>query len=529
LDFKCDTPGRFVLCGTACLLTGRCAAAVPDLTDSLQFVCDPSSARWGTGNALARSVMDLQVYHDRIYPGMGEWAKNSGPVYAMAINPFTGTCSNEYTMGTESCETIRVLADGCLHFPATDMKDSHAAAGYWFRRNAAGEWYTRKNSFVNSTISTHIWDFTYFQGRYFAAGYGIASSKDGGVTWTDVNPYWKGKGERFVAFLVCGDELFARTQRSIPYNYKTGEVIVSKPTDFMQYPAIYHHWNKTTERFDTITNSYKTMDAGLTRADFALGYESLANKAATDGHLWHATPFKERCLYILGCATVQTISGVTYTPVGTFPAAAFSACSDNGELKGQRVTLETGAYPYDITVADGAAYVLTFKYKDATSKMVEHAVWKSTDGISFTKLFTFDFQQVMGSLEYHWGYFYFGAVYLNAQPCLGTLQSGITDKAGSVYRVWCPQGPASGSVPKPVFSGQGGQTQQVTASGDFSVSLANAVADVTYGVYKTESLSEPNWRCVRTVKADASGTLAFVVETARAPSCFVKVETEPLR
>jgi len=517
-----------LICLVTGLLAGLAQAAVPDLTSSLEYVCDPSAARWGTESAQARSVMDLQLYHDRIYPGMGDWGHNAGPVYAMAINPYAGTCSNEYTLGTESCETIRVLADGNLSFPATDTKDGHAAAGYWFRRTPSGEWYTRTGVLAEWKICQHVWDLTLFEGRLFAAGYGIASSKDGGATWTDVNPYWKGVDERFVAFIVCGDELFARSQRYIPFNKTTGEMV-----DSSSYPAIYHHWNKTTERFDTITNSYKVMNAGVKRSDYALGYSSttLASATTADGHVWHATPFKDRCLYVLGSGMGISMFGpnfsiVTYAPVGSFPAAAISAYAENGCLKGQRITLETGAYPYDITVYGDAAYILTFKYKSST-QMVEHGVWKSTDGISFTKLFTFDFQQVMSSLEYHWGYFYFGVAYLNAQPYLGALKSGITDRAGSIYRIKWSLASSQAAVPLPTFSGSAGEPPRVMPSGDFAVSLANAVKGVTYGVYVTESLSVPNWRCVRTVTADANGVLSFVVETGHAASCFVKVLTEP--
>jgi len=497
-------------------------AAVPDLTASLEYVCDPSAERWGTGSAVARSVLDLEVYQNRIFPGMGNWDSNSGPVYAMAINPYTGVCSNEYTMGTESCETIRVLADGNLYFPATDYKDGHAAAGYWFRRNAADEWYTHRSAIVDSKLSIHFWDMTMFEGRLFVAGYGIAASKDNGATWTDVNPCWKDVSERFVAFLVCGNELFARTQRHIPFNWKTGEMVVSKPTEFMYYPAIYHHWNKATEQFDTITNSYLEMNAGLKRSDFALGYASLSSTAACDGHLWHATPFKDRCLYVLGNAAELTYSGKTYTPVGTFPAAAISAYSDNGCLKGTRITLEAGAYPYDFTVFGDAIYLLSFKYKSAT-QAVEHGVWKSTDGIAFSKIFSFDFQQVMSSLTYHRGSFYFGVAAVAAQPLLGTLKSGITDKAGSVYRVWCPQE----TFPTVVFSGEVGRVPCRLPSGDFSISLANAVAGVKYGVYVTESLSEPNWTCVQVVTVTEDGALPIIIKNSSVPSCFVKVMPEP--
>ncbi len=445
------------------------SAEVTDLTTSLEHVCDVGKARWGTGSAQARSVLDLQVYHDRIFPGMGDWDHNSGPVYAMAINPLTGTCSNEYTLGTESLETIRVLADGNLYFPATDYKDGHASAGYFFRRNVNGTWYTRTSPFVDSGLSTHIWDFTEFEGRLFAAGYGIASSADRGVTWQDVNPAWKSKGERFVSFIVCGDELFARTQRSIPVNSKTGEMVDSKPTDFPYYPAIYHHWNKTSKRFDTITNSYLTMNAGLNRSDFKLSMPSLDNKATVYSHVWHATPYKNRCLYILGSASGILISlSEGYTPVGTYPAAAISGYAENGELKGQKITLESDTYPYDFIVYHDVAYLLSFKYKGSESKLVEHAVWKSTDGITFTKLFTFDFQQVMSSFEYYGGHFYFGVAFLNAQPLLGTLNSGLTDMAGHIYRIPYSLKPATRSTVTFVPNGDPDHPYELTASANWT-------------------------------------------------------------
>jgi len=428
----------------ACLLSGilacQAVAAVPDLTSSLTFVCDVSKARWGSGTAQARSVYDLQVYQDRIFAGTGDWGSNKGPVYAMAIDPESRTCTNECTLGTDACETIRVLDDGNLYYPATDIKDGHTAAGYFFRRNPAGLWHTHTSPLVDSSLSTHFWDFFSFEGSLFAAGYGIAASADGGTTWTDVNPAWKSKGERFCAFLKCGDELFARSERSIPFNYKTGVMTESKPTDLYQHPSIYHHWNKQTAMFDTITNLWANIHAGLHRSDFAITREpgGIDNKASLNGHLWHATPFKDRCLYVLGSANgVMTMTG-NYYPVGTYPAAAFSAWAENGELRGTRVTLETGAYPYDFTVFSNAVYLLSFKYKPATSNM-EHGVWKSTDGLNFSKLFTFDFQQVMSSLEYHKGFFYFGAAFLNAQPFAGTLKSGIADRSGYIYRAWFPQ------------------------------------------------------------------------------------------
>lgn len=402
-----------------------------DLTAWLEFVCDPSAERWGTGSAAARSVLDLAVQTGRIFPGMGNWDGNSGPVYMMAIDPRDFSCTKEHVAGTESCETLRVFG-GRLYVPATDLKDGHASAGYLFTRSAQGVWQTRTAPFVDTSLSTHVWDYYVFKGRHFAAGYGLATSADGVAAWKDACPGKKGTGSRFVSFIACGDELFAREQRSISFDWKTGNLTASDP-GFAIYP-VYYRWNAAKELFEAKTNSFLTLNAGLMRSDYALGKEKLANVANCDGHCWHATPFKDRCLYILGTGAKVSIGGTYYSPVGTFPAAAISAWAENGELKGQRVTLESGAYPYDFAVVGDAIYVLSVKYKSATQN-VEHGIWRSTDGIVFAKILTVDFQQVFSSFEYCNGYLYFGTAYKNALPLLGTLCSGIADKAGSIYRV----------------------------------------------------------------------------------------------
>lgn len=202
---------------------------------------------------------------------------------------------------------------------------------------------------------------------------------------------------------------------------------------FAIYP-VYYRWNATKELFEAKTSSFLALNAGLIRSDYALGKEKFTNVANCDGHCWHATPFKDRCLYILGTGAKVLVGGTYHSPVGTFPAAAISAWAENGELKGQRVTLETGAYPYDFAVVGDAIYLLSVKYK-AETQNVEHGVWKSTGGIAFAKILTVDFQQVFSSFEYCNGYLYFGTAYKNALPLLGTLRSGIVDRAGSVYRV----------------------------------------------------------------------------------------------
>ena len=407
------------------------AALAADLTAQLEYVAYPAYERYRGNNANASSIIDLQVYHDRIFSGYGNWDGNQGPVTMVPLEPNLKTLANEGELGTDSTETLRVFADGNLYVPATDRRETHENRGLFFRRNAAGEWLTHTAIVVDNDVSTHFWDMMDFGGRLFLAGYGLASSSDGGTTWSRVesNP----QNTRYLGFIKCGDELFCRDQSFIAFDYRTGKLVKG----ITNYNSYYWHWNKQTSLFDKINNNdYTEINGGVDRSSWALSNADLTNYSTTSGHPWHCTPFKDRSLYILGSANAITVNGKKCAPSGTFPAVLITAWAENGMLKGEGVNLD-GEYPYDLTVFGDAIYALTFKYK-SDSQTVEHAVWKSTDGVSFAKILFFDFQQVMASLEYHNGYFYFGVAHLAAQPLLGTL-AAKTDLSGRIYRVWCPQ------------------------------------------------------------------------------------------
>lgn len=402
-----------------------------DLTANLEYVAYPAFVRYQGNNMNASSIIDLQVYHDLIFSGYGNWDGNQGPVTMVPLEPNLKTLTDEGELGTDSTETLRVFEDGNLYVPATDRRELHANRGLFFRRNASGEWHTHTAIVVDNDVSTHFWDMMDFNGRLFLAGYGLASSSDGGTTWSRVesNP----QNTRYLGFIKCGDELFCRDQSFIAFDYRTGKLV----TGITNYNSYYWHWNKSTSLFDKINNNdYSEINGGVDRSSWALSYADLTNYSTTSGHPWHCTPFKDRSLYILGSANAITVSGKKRAPSGTFPAVLITAWAEGGMLKGKGVDLE-GAYPYDLTVFGDVIYALTFKYK-SDSQTVEHAVWKSTDGETFTKIFFFDFQQVMASIEYHNGYFYFGVAHLGAQPLLGTL-AAKTDLSGRIYRVWCPQ------------------------------------------------------------------------------------------
>lgn len=75
----------------------------------------------------------------------------------------------------------------------------------------------------------------------------------------------------------------------------------------------------------------------------------------------------------------------------------------------------------------------------ADGKKNHHIVWKSTDGVNFTEVFSFDYHQNFISLEYRDGWFYLGVGYKAATK--GYAYDSTADESGAIYRVRCPQEP----------------------------------------------------------------------------------------
>ena len=420
------------LLATAGLVLALFADEPPDLTSAVEYVADPSYARYKGVVPDASTLYDLQVYHDRIFSGNGDWGSNNGPLHVVAVEPNLKTAVDECIIGTEAAETLRVLSDGDLYVPATDECERDASHGLFFQRNAAGEWQAHTRQIVDKNVCMHFWDMMDLGNRLFLAGFGIASSADGGTTWSRVDildpdpddpPYWPFRG-----FIKCGNELFCRNEIKIPFDETTGQV---RKDPYSGDRSYYWRWNAETSGFDTVWNGdFRELYEGVTGGDFAICSQIFSpDRLSLTVGIWHSTPFKDRSLYVLCESRTR----------GMYPVAAITAWVENYRLRGRRVTLGTGEYPIDITVFGDAVYMLTIKYRSGEQN-VEHAVWKSTDGENFTKILTLRFQQVLSSLEYHNGYFYFGTAFLDYQPYFGTL-AAKTDLAGRIYRARCPQEP----------------------------------------------------------------------------------------
>ena len=114
------------------------------------FVCNPNATRWSTAGVkagyFAREVQDLHVYNGKIYTAGGDWGafSNQGPVPIFAINPATGSFTNEFEAGTELITDFKTFSDGRLWAGSVDVREKHEHAGHFFRIAALGAWEDRQ-------------------------------------------------------------------------------------------------------------------------------------------------------------------------------------------------------------------------------------------------------------------------------------------------------------------------------------------------------------------------------------------------
>ena len=488
----------------ACMFAILCQAAFAvDMTAGLEYLGKPATSRWGSDRTGENSVSDLQVYRDRIYLGSGDWDNNTGPVPIPEIDVATGKNRTRFFAGTDAIETLRVMEDGKLYVPSIDPHEaSQIPNGDWFECDSDGNWssHWRSGSGLNSSLAIHTWEIMLFDGWLFTGGYALAGSKNGG-SWVNLS---NGGITRATSFIRCGDELFARGSEYVEFQSNG----TPNPRPRYYSAPFYTHWNKDAEDFEKVSCSWDDIAPGLTRSDLGMLTTNSVTAAPIGG--WHATPFKDRCVYVLG--TVGYLHPINNSHCYcAYPMIGVSAYAQNGAMKANKINVPRGTYPIDFTVSGDSVYMLTFRYKSDT-QTVEHGVWKSADGANFTEIFTVDYQQTMISLEYHKGYFYFGVACKSAMPLIKPLQSGTSDMAGAVYRLWAPQEPvqvvaSTGSVT--VTEGGAAMSVSFTLSAQPATNMTLTVATTENARFSADrsqlTFTTSNWSTPQTVKVSLAG------------------------
>ena len=422
------------------------AADVPDLTVAMEPLCNPNASRW-PNSGMSRHVQDLCPYKGKIYTSGGEWDTNTGPCPIFAVDPYSGAFTNEFTAGTDAIYEFKEFSDGRLHASAVDMHEGAANLGSSFRRETDGTWrafytgcgscnITNFGSMAYEGYKIHSWDMAEFNGTVFLAGYGISASTnwceeamfDATPQLRDMIRYlgsvrYQSGGysfyapnysvyRRFCAFLPFDDDIFCFPIQPA-FN-----------GDIQHFDSWEEwRWNASAKRFECQENSWSGVAPGLTAASASLVFPS---NGVTDVQLWHPTKFGSRVLYILGDHTYNVR-----------PWAAYSAVNENQHVRATKIDLGgDDVKPFDI-FSDGAAAYIVAAEAGLEATMVTNSVWKSTDGLSFTKMFTFVSTRQASALCRYDGCFYLG---MGSNDCTlkGWPKVKGTDVSGRIYRVRDP-------------------------------------------------------------------------------------------
>ena len=458
------------------LVAAFARADVPDVTSSLEYVGNPAMHRWPS-DSYERGALDLQFHRGTLLVGSGEVENNRGPVHVYGTDPVTLDENFEYSAGTEAIASCRVASWGELLVPSQDLKDGDPNGGHVFIRGTNGVWrgYSNIGGSVPTGSSgvvdnkTHIWDMEEFDGRVFTSGYQLHWSTNRCVKFVDTgsitNAYrvlyymtsaTDGKGQwslrRQMQLLRFANDLYAVPNTLIQPNNNVPE------TDKWYNKVEVFHWSPSMKKFDESRQAMSTLYPNISSNDFRL---VLSSKGVTDTwdplptgtydkvlvRLWHTTPFKGRVLYV-GCYdTLPKKPALTSYPLPLMGCSATLQTSGWGAnttktIKATRLSFDgdTEEYPWDFTVVGDTCYALTSK-PNASTKVVRHSVWKSTDGVSFSRVLSFDFHQNMISLDYRDGWFWLGVGVKKATR--GYAYDNKTDEAGAIYRVRLPQEPTS--------------------------------------------------------------------------------------
>ena len=366
-------------------LSATAFADVPDKTGAMQFLCNPNKSRWRTNSAndgRARSMTMIVPYRGRLYVSGGCWDPNMGYAPIFAVDPATGSFTNEFSAGTERIDFFRKGSDGRLYAGGLDVHERSPAAkqGAYFRRDLDGTW---SGLAANVGLLMHVWDICCWKGNVFTAGYGIfrAPESSAGETsnalpadFDTLIYYTKSSGakyrvgRRFYAFLPFKDDLFC-----IPFNFPYLEAKDLNPFEEWRF-------NKSTGVFSCETRPWSEIAPNVETNDMlAVGTAVKSDYAAPVSVL----PFKGRVVYIFGSVSTES----------TRPWCLYSAENVNHHVKATKAKLGDGVYPFCISKYVTRSGVETLNVLaaqfDSASRTVVNSVWESRDGVSFKKLFTF--------------------------------------------------------------------------------------------------------------------------------------------
>jgi len=403
------------------------------------------------------------------------------PVFA--IDPATGTFTNEYDAGTELIADFKEFSDGRLWAGSVDIRDKHEHAGHFFRRETDGTWTnlttcSRGHSGMSTSYFVHTWDIAEFNGMFFTAGYGLSASSNWGDTlMSDASPdlpdnlrvYFKSmttpvsiagqnrfqvaQARKFAAFMPFSDDLFCF---SMDFGYKC---------NMQMFEWEEWRWDASAGKFISSLVPWSDIAPGLTDEEMAISvHTTSADGTEYDIRPSHCRKFGSRVLYL--------IEGIETNGAGhSRPWAAYSAVNQNHHVKATKIDLG-GARPFDIHVSGDAAYIVAAKGTE-TGAVVTNSVWKTENGVTFTELFHFATNRQATALCKFGDDFYVGMGYSTNVCYIWKNLPKDPELSGEIYRIHFDDGNHGG--------GQGGDVPQPPTPSDVAWFSYEAATGATSG------------------------------------------------
>jgi hypothetical protein len=350
-----------------------------------QLIGNPFTAK----GIYARNVWDMQVFDGKIFLGHGNSSNtgpsgNAGPIPIYALDPLSGTFTNEYSTENEQIDVFRVI-DGVLWTTAHDPRGNASTAPFY--RQANGTWAQTTNP-----GELHNYDIASHGGALFVAlgngsGKPTARSTNGGISWVQHGDI---SGRIYELFKFKG-VLYGMTYVDVTEH---GRSIAG-------YGSVFY-WNGTTmASVDTLRG-----------IEFMPGAPTTATQARTERTL----TFNNRLIYL----GVNNVNDHQWEPFALYTATVFGT--------GTKVDLGAGTLPYDLLVRGGTLYVLASK-RNALGDY-ENIVYSSTNSTTLSEFFRFASTTLARSFEELNGDFYFG---------LGTDTTELDSNTGNIYKVGAVQ------------------------------------------------------------------------------------------
>lgn len=196
----------------------------------------PSYQYYNNNQIDSRSIMALEAYDDKIFMGLGDWNKNTGPVKVLYYDTKTGKIGTSGTIDDEAIGAFKII-DGKLYTTGRDPRNGWGYGSYYIYNRESNSW--EKHMFNNGWI--HVFDIEKYNEKLFMCGSVVASSKkslvqvsfDNGNTFEDVKVVFSDGNQvpydsdlRAYSFFTYKEDLYTRIYKgSSDYNgiYKYNE------------------------------------------------------------------------------------------------------------------------------------------------------------------------------------------------------------------------------------------------------------------------------------------------------------------